>query len=227
MKKHIHWETFWHQVKNQPLLKNPPKYVYGGTNVEPLATIGMTAFLDAVKNKFNEGFSILDYGCGAGILINSISERLDNYTYYGLEPNEGDGLNRIALGKSLFNHDNVHFGFIETELEIILKKKLNCIVLISIFTHLSIDDVISVLDNLKMTFDYNKNCSIVFSCFTAENEKLVGHLPNIWKRFYGESYINIDKIKKYCDDNYLNLIKHMDFTAMNNFVHEIYKIEKI
>jgi 2-polyprenyl-3-methyl-5-hydroxy-6-metoxy-1,4-benzoquinol methylase len=222
-----HWETFWNKTKNSPLLENPLPIMYGGTNIEPLATIGMTAFLDAIKDKFNEGFSIIDYGCGAGILINPISERLDSFTYYGLEPVTGDGPNRINLGKTHFNDSRVNFGFIETDFNNIIENKIDTIILISIFTHLTIEDISNTLDNLIKVFEKNPECTIVFSCFTDSIRRLVRHQPEIWERFYNESYILIDDLINYSKNNNLKLTKHSDFFALNNYKHEIFKLEKL
>jgi hypothetical protein len=221
-----HWDEYWVNVKGGPLLKNPSPKVYGGTNYEPLATIGMTAFLDAVKDKFVENFSILDYGCGAGILINPISERLTNFTYYGLEPINGDGPSRIKLGKESFIDSRVQFGFIESDYDDVIKNKLDCVILISIFTHLTIEDIYLTLDKLIKVFEVNPNSTIVFSCFISDERVLVNHLPNIWERFYGESYIMINDLKTYCNKNNLKLIKHMDFIASGGYNHQIFKIEK-
>jgi hypothetical protein len=47
-----HWTNYWHSEITYPICKNPPSILYGGTNQEPLASIGMSCFLDAVKTKF-------------------------------------------------------------------------------------------------------------------------------------------------------------------------------
>jgi len=221
-----HWDEYWIKTKNVPLVGNPSLGLYGGTNSEPLATIGMTAFLDAVKDKFVEGFSVLDYGCGAGILINPISERLNNFTYYGLEPIGGNGPERINIGKEFFIDSRVNFGFIESDFDGVIKNKIDSIILISIFTHLSIEDINSTLDKLTKVFESNPNSTIVFSCFISDERKLINHFPHIWERFYGESYITLNDLETYCNKNNLKLIKHMDFIAMGGYNHQIFKIER-
>ncbi len=221
------WDSFWSIKKFKPILINPPSISYGGTNIEPLASIGMSCFLDACKDKFIEEFSVLDYGCGAGILSNFISERLDNFTYYGLEPNSTHGLERINLGNSLFKDERVFLGFIDEDLDSLLSKKLDSIILISIFTHLMIDDIIGILDKITKVYDTNPNCDIIFSCFISEIEKVENLEPNIWERFYGESYIKEVDLEKYCEKNNLKLNKHMSFTAQGGHIHDIFKINKL
>ena len=222
-----HWESYWSSTKYSPLVINPDPSLYGGTCIEPLASIGMSCFLDAIKDKFKENFSVLDYGCGAGILANFISERLENFTYYGLEPNTDHGISRLELGRKFFNNSNVNFGIIENDLLEICKKQIDSVILISVFTHMEFSDVESALDRISTVFNNNPECAIVFSCFIEDAPRLVNHLPNIWERFYGESYITVQQLESYCKRNNLKLEKHMDFIAMNNYNHQIYKVTKL
>ena len=98
------WDSFWSIKKFDPIFKNPPSISYGGTNIEPLASIGMSCFLDASKNKFKDGFSILDYGCGAGILSNFISERLSNFDQIQLNWNTKD--QNLICAATCTKHDS-------------------------------------------------------------------------------------------------------------------------
>jgi predicted RNA methylase len=223
-----HWEDYWVITKNKAICEKPSVHVYGGTNYEPLASIGMSCFTDAIKDKFKEGFTLVDYGCGAGILSNFISERLDNFTYYGLEPATGWGPDRISLGRETFNDPRIHFGLIENDYDNIVKNnKIDAVILISVFTHLIIEDTYKVLDSLQTLFDFNENASIVFSCFIDNNPK-IGHLQsNINSNYYSDSYIKLEDLQNYCVNNKLKLRKHMDFIAMGGFKHEIFEITKL
>ena len=220
------WDSFWVFKKFDPILKDPPLISYGGTNIEPLASIGMCCFLDASKDKFKEGFSIIDYGCGTGILSNFISERISNFEYYGLEPNSSHGNQRINLGKNLFKDSRVFLGTIENDLDVCLSKKIDSIILISVFTHLKIDDILNILDNLIKVFDKNPECDIVFSCFTSTSPKVENYQPYIWERFYGVSYISETDLVDYCNKKGLLLKNHISFTAQGGYVHKIFKITK-
>lgn len=220
------WESFWSNKTNNPIVLNPPAITYGGTNTEPLASIGMCCFLDAVKGKFHDGFSVLDYGCGAGILSNFISERLSTFNYYGLEPKGNHGAERINLGKQYFNDSRVFLGFIEDDLDNCLVKPIDSIILISVFTHLEIADIRRILDNLTKVFNNNPNCDIVFSCFISDSNHVSNHQPHIWERFYGVSHIKESDLIDYCNTNDLKLRKHISFVAQGGYQHEIYKINK-
>jgi SAM-dependent methyltransferase len=226
-KEHNHWFEYWVNTKNPPIYKNPPSEAYGGTNYEPLASIGMSCFTDAVRDDFKENFSIIDYGCGAGILSNFISERLDNFKYFGLEPSTGWGPGRIETGKRYFNDERVKFGFVEDYNEIIKNNKIDTVILISVFTHLVIEDCLKILDNLKNIFDYNKDASIVFSCFSSDTPRVSGLQSYINSNYYGDSYIKLSDLQNYTDVHNLTLTKHMDFIAMGGWKHEIFKITKV
>jgi len=218
------WDNFWKNKTKTPIIINPPKILYGGTNEEPLASIGMSYFLEPIKNKFNEGISILDYGCGAGILANFISERLNNFYYYGLDTNSNHGKERISIAKNYLNDPRLYFGTIENELKNILNNKIDAILLISVFTHLPILEIYKILDNLKDVFVKNKNSSIIFSCFISNKEKLIDHLPEIWENFYGISFIKEKQLVDYCNNNNLKLKKQSIFVAQGNHEHHIYEI---
>lgn len=222
-----HWNEYWVNTKNPPIYENPPIEVYGGTNIEPLASIGMSCFTDASRDNFKENFSIIDYGCGAGILSNFISERLDSFKYFGLEPNNNWGSDWIERGKKYFNDSRVNFGFTDDYNKIIENNKIDTVILISVFTHLLIDDITAILDNLIKVFDKSPDCNIVFSCFTSEEERVGNLQPNIWERFYGTSHIKESDLFEYCDKHGLKLNKHMSFSAQGGHIHEIFKIEKI
>lgn len=221
-----HWNSYWQQENHLPIVTSPPAILYGGTHHEPLASIGMSCFLDAVKTKFKENFSIIDYGCGAGILGNFISSRLQNFSYIGLEPNSQHGQERIDLGRKYFNDPRIQFGF-TNEFSNIKDNKVDTIILISVFTHMIFDDIKLILDSLIQIFDSNPNCTIVFSCFIDETSKTLYHQPHIWERFYGESYITLTELETYCNENNILLEKHMDFIAQGGYIHQIFKINKL
>lgn len=221
-----HWINYWQTERYQPIITNPPAVLYGGSNIEPLASIGMSCFLDAIKAEFNDGFTVVDYGCGAGILANFISSRLKDFTYYGLEPDTDHGAERLSLGKQYLNDSRIKFGIVE-DYEYIKKESIDAVILISVFTHMLFDDIVKVLDNIITIFDYNEECTIVFSCFIENVPRVVQHQPHIWERFYGESYISLTQLENYCTKNKIRLTNHIDFDAQGGYKHKIFKINKI
>ena len=222
-----HWNTYWNETHHAPVITTPLSAMYGGTNTEPLASIGMSCFLDAVREDFKEGYKVLDYGCGAGILGNFISARLQNFTYYGLEPDTQHGHERIGLAKQYLTDKRFTFGYIETDFSVVSKQKLDSVILISIFTHMIEDDIRIALDLLQNIFISNPKASIVFSCFLDQESRVESLQSHIWDRFYGISFITKDFLTQYCSENNLNLVQHMEFVAQGGHVHSIIKLNKI
>ncbi len=218
-----YWEDFWEKVAFLPLIKHPHPDMYGGTSSEPLASMGMAAFLDADRERFIEGYSVLDYGCGAGILANFLSERLEDFSYYGLEPRQCR--NRIEYGKSQLGNDpRIFMGIIEEDFKTIITKELNSIILISIFTHLELPDIYNILDNLQEGFKNNADLKIIFSCFINDSLFLDRSQPHIWERYWHNSWIRESDLVYYCNINNLKLRKHIEFIAGGGYVHHIYEI---
>lgn len=222
------WQEFWKVENKKPIIeKTHAQYLslYGGTNYEPDASIGMSCFLEPCKNQFKNEFKILDYGCGAGILSNFISLRLDNFNYVGLEPNSTHGIERIDIAKTLLQDSRVKFGFIEQQnLEELYQTYFDCITLISVFTHLTIEDIYLTLDKL-LPFLQNKKTKIVFSCFISNSYQLIHPENNINKNFYGIVKITEQQLIEYCNKNNVILTKVCDFLAAGNHCHNIYTLE--
>ncbi len=220
------WESFWKEEKYPPIVEFPPPELYGGTNTEPEASIGMSKFLDPNRNAFTEGFGIVDYGCGAGILANFISARLNDFYYLGLEPDTKHGRERIEIAKSYFNDPRTNFGIIKTGGLKSTSIRIDLIVVISVFTHLQFGDIRSILDELIIIFDYNPEAKIVFSCFTDHDVRVENPEPHIAPNFYGKSYIYKPSLEMYCSNKQVNLVKEQDFVAAGGHVHEIFSISK-
>jgi 2-polyprenyl-3-methyl-5-hydroxy-6-metoxy-1,4-benzoquinol methylase len=223
------WEEFWKIEDKTPIIqKTHSNYLslYGGTNYEPDASIGMSCFLEPCRNEFKNEFKILDYGCGAGILSNFISLRLDKFTYVGLEPNSPHGVERINIAKTLLDDNRVEFGFIEEgKLQQLYKNNFDCIVLISVFTHLIIEDVYSTLNKL-LPFLKNNKTKIIFSCFIDNTYQLLYPQNDINKNFYGVVKITEQQLLEYSEKNNIILTKVCDFLAAGNHCHNIYTLEE-
>lgn len=222
------WSDFWHLESKNPILnKEHPNYkiLYGGTNYEPDASIGISCFLEPCRQNFKDGFKILDYGCGAGIVLNFISLRLNKFQYVGLEPQSEHGAERINIAKNLLSDDRGNFDFINDQnLNELSKTEFDCIILISIFTHLTIEETYSTLDKL-LPFLKNKKTKIIFSCFIDKEYNLFYPQPHINKNFFGVVKITENQLQSYAIKNNLNLERVCDFMAAGNHCHNIYTLE--
>ena len=220
------WNEFWSSCPAKPMVntdENTNGELYGGTNVEPAASIGMSCFLEPVRQQFQDGFKILDYGCGAGILANFISNRIDSFTYVGLEPNNQHGNERIAVGKKFFNDERVTFGFIDDVQD--LNVDFDCIVLISVFTHLTIENTYKTLDQLLSVVG-EQDTKIIFSCFISDSYQLILPQPSIAEDFYGITRIKMNQLTDYAESRSLKLTRVTDFLAGGGHIHNIFSLEK-
>ena len=95
------WINKWAQNKYPRLY--PDFYVYGfGTDAEPGTSHWMASLLDPMGERFKEGVTILDYGCGCARLFNFITGYLKDFKYYGTEPT---GSKELEKAKSFFEDD--------------------------------------------------------------------------------------------------------------------------
>lgn len=221
------WDTYWSKTNNKSVVSTEdPEYIkiYGGINNEPHASIGMCSFLEPVKKSFKDGFTILDYGCGAGILANVIGQRLDNFKYFGVEPNSKHGIERISLAKKIFKTDMTNFSFIDDNFSDYYKIKFDCVTLISIFTHLQIEETYKILEKLLPFIENNKETKIIFSCFLSDSYQLHLPQPDINDNFYGVVKITEEQLYSFKKDKKI-YIKHVcDFPATAQYIHSIFEL---
>ena len=227
------WNDYWSKVIHKPIIDVLPQCMYRGTRTEPEASMLIARMLDPVKDKFKEGFCLLDYGAGAGRVSNFVSERLSDFTYYGLEPDTEHGKEGVAAANKYLHDSRCTFGLIETDLESILSKRIDVVILISVFTHLPIEDILEILENLKKVFKESESCSIIFTCYPSSTPKLIQPQFQISKNYHGESKIDISVIQKYCDENGLSLISYgsewvdgRTAGLRQRYEHSIYEIKK-
>ena len=76
------------------------------------------SFCQLAHEYFTGGVTILDYGSGPCGLANFVSTVLEEFTYYGLEPNSPYGISRIQEAIDTIGNDKrIHCGFLDTDLE--------------------------------------------------------------------------------------------------------------
>ena len=221
------WDSYWKNTINKSFISfNNPEHVkvYGGINNEPHASMGLCSFLEPVRDLFKDGFTILDYGCGAGILANVVAQRLTKFNYFGVEPTSQHGIERINLAKNLFKSDMINFSFIDNTFYELYKTNFDCVTLISIFTHLKIEETYKILERLLPFLENNKKTKIIFSCFLSDKYELLIPQPNINENFYGVVKITKEQLYNFKKDRKI-YIKHVcDFPATAEYVHSIFEL---
>jgi SAM-dependent methyltransferase len=169
-----------------------------------------------------ENMTILDYGCGCGRLANYISSKLENFTYYGLEPSWGMGPQGNECAKANYTEPRTHFGFIESNSNVIseLEKeaiaKADLVVLGSILTHLPLTLGLVILNKFQSVLRKGGNISL--SIFWGDEEILFNKLDVDW---YGYTICSKSAIDK-------NLIyKKTGFIVAHGLTHHILSVKRI
>jgi SAM-dependent methyltransferase len=224
VRNYDYWHDYWKNEPSTPIHPNPPKEIYNGTREEPAASMCLATFMEPIKNKFKDGFKILDYGCGQGALANFISKRLDNFKYIGLEPNYEWGNIKLETARQYFSDDRVEFGYCEDILDY-KDSGVDAIMLLSIFTHLDEAQVTSILDNLIQLYESNDKMKIIFSTFIGEIYRL-NKLRVPETGYYQDVTYPIEFYQDYAKRNNLRLVKQLDFHASGGYVHNIFSLEK-
>lgn len=176
--------------------KNAP---HGHSNSHPphdpqLRHLWESKQLFTVKECLNESCTVLDYGCGGqGTLQYTLFNHYPNSKYYGLD---------IRNFKNP-DGDKVNLGNIN-DLEDVLPK-VSCMVMGSIFTHLSWEGIEQVLN--KTLPYYNTGFQVGFSTFLGSKYELQT------SDYYGPDTYHISIIplylyEKYCKNHNLQLIVH-------------------
>jgi hypothetical protein len=142
------------------------------------------------SQQIRERCSILDYGCGNAPLGNFLSGFLNEFTYYGLEPQGSPHIERSP------KDPRIMVGFVGSSVEQLAVANANCAVLGSVFTHLEWSDSVKILDSL---IPIANRGAIVFTCFFSESEKLIGdeHYSYASVRTYHYSLIVEDMVSNY------------------------------
>jgi len=140
-----------------------------GSDVEPDSSVWLASLSEALGEVFQEGIRILDYGCGNARYCNFLSERLANFTYYGIEP-PGSSVSENAIMRASLAYGHkpyVKLGFIGDAVEQEALTNVNVVILGSIFTHLLFDKFEEICDKFRPVLA--RGGRVVFSVFTDEH----------------------------------------------------------
>jgi 2-polyprenyl-3-methyl-5-hydroxy-6-metoxy-1,4-benzoquinol methylase len=219
------WINKWSIEKYSPIVE---KYngIIVGTDNEPRASLCMASFSEAMGEYFKEKMNILDYGCGGGRYCNFLSKRLKDFNYVGIEK-YGSNYTDSCINESIkfFGEDSrVKFGYTNSELE---KKAMdNCeiVLLLSVFTHTTIETTSNILEKLKPIVD--RGGIIIFSMILADEYSLVGEAYGFDDN-YTITYNTKDQIEDLKNKLKVKINLIGDFNTDENILHSIYRVEKL
>lgn len=137
-------------------------------------------------------YSVLEVGCGSGILLSLLSERFEEITFEGIEP-FGDGFNSLKTVNSWVKDQGVSIFNIPYE-KFSPTKKYNLIYLVNVFEHL--DDWRHFLRRISQWLSDDGQCIILCPNYSFPYESHFG-LPiiftkNITKLIFKRSIKNFE-----------------------------------
>lgn len=215
--KDSRWIDKWSKQKFGRLY--PDFYVFGyGTNSEPGTSCWMATLLDPLGSRFCEGINLLDYGCGCARLFNFMTGYLQNFRYFGAEP---EGSREIEIAKRYFRQDP-RTKFMSCDEAVISEDAMNsdAVILGSIFTHLLPETCEEILKKLLPVT--NKGGIIIFTALLKPQAEARGPGAHGFANCYGvsfqsEAWIGELEAKFACKIEYAD-----DFEAGVN--HKIFRI---
>lgn len=218
------WIKKWEITPYDPIIENyDQKGIIVGTDQEPKASLCMASFANAMGDFYKEGMKILDYGCGSARFANFLSQRLQNFSYIGLERKESDwGVSCINKAKELFENDpRVNVGYVGSDIDNMAIETCEVVLLLSVFTHTTIEETEIILKKLLPIVD--RGGCVIFSVIFGNKYELRGSA-------YGflDNYNITYNTKQQIEDLKIKLKVKMDLIDTFNagVIHSIYKMTK-
>jgi hypothetical protein len=160
--------------------------------------------LYSVIDCLHDNCTVLDFGCGGnGTLQHTLFSHYPNATYYGLDTDFVSVDNKGFLENKNKSKSNVYFKSSE-ELDEVLPK-VDCMVMGSVFTHLSISKMEEILN--KTLPHYDRGFQLGFTAFMSNYFSFV--TPNVYgPETYGYTILDFKWFKDYCLKNGLTIVYH-------------------
>jgi len=220
------WINKWSNAPYRPIVDN---FIVGKAYIpqfEPISSIQMATYSEAMGNHFKEGMIILDYGCRTGRYCHFLSQWLKNFKYYGIEIKGGESEILMSEANNQIGHDpRVEFGLIGDSIESKSISESNVILLGSIYTHLKFETFVDLNDKFLPVID--RGGIIIFSILLSEKYKVVGSGGAYGvKDCYGVAYYKKDMLDDYISNCNKYILRDMDtFLAQETYLHTIYRME--
>jgi hypothetical protein len=188
-----------------------------GADDEPVSSLWCASLAEAIGERYQEGITLLDYGCGYGRFFNFLTGRLRNFTYYGLEiPNcpTQHGERCIQYAKETFGADRrAKFGFSESELEDEALNAAHVVLLGSVFSHVDFERFQLLFRRFMPVLD--RGDAVVFSILLADGYKCTGpgFLLGMHDYFYQDVRYTRRQLSEYFEKERLILTEGEYFQA--------------
>jgi len=177
-------------------------------------------------NRFRDGVSILDYGCGCCRLMNFVSGFLERFQYSGFEMNTEHGRKCIDIARRHLGADpRGRFGLIDEKTVDDGLSTADVVVFGSVFTHLRFAELESMVVRLRPLF--LRGGAAVLSVFMADQERLVGEGEDMYgvKGCVYQSHYTRNAIKKMFARHSVNWCVADEYND-GPLVHSILRVER-
>lgn len=166
------------------------------------------------KNSFQ---SVLELGCGSGILTQKLTNKItyENYTAVDIVENCREYISRI----------NADIKFIQSDIEnMSFSKKYDLI--ISNATLQWIENIEGFINELKTHL--TPNGVLIFSTFGINNFKEISAITNVGLKYYSKNELEEMLSPQYIEENIIemeflspiNVLKHLKLTGVNSITHQ-------
>jgi hypothetical protein len=198
-----------------------------GTDDEPGSSFRNATLSSAMRRAFCDGMQVLDYGCGAARYAHFLRQRLDQFTYFGLE-RPGSLVKRgersIDAANAIFGDDDrIHVDLIGASLEALAIERANIALLASVFTHVDLSEMRYILTKL-MTIIL-RGGQIVFTIFLGDEHRL--EEPGMYGFYdcYGRSFFTTSQLTSVASALALQLTESEPYTAQDGNLHRVFRAE--
>ena len=177
---------------------------------------------NVMGSHFKEKMKIFDYGCGFAAFANFMSQYIEKFTYYGVETNSKYGKNCIKIAKKSLEDKRIklgHFGkTIEKKIAVV-----DVILLVSIFTHLRINETEDILKKLLQTA--KPGSIIVFTMILRDKYEEIGSKAYGIKNTCAVVYNTKEQVKNLSEKLKCDIELKDEWLHMNTWLHSIYRID--
>lgn len=181
------------------------------------------ACAEAMGSYFKEGMKILDYGCGMGYFANYMNSQLKNFTYFGVEPDSSFGQRCISKDTRRNRRDGrMTFSFIGTPTEELAINESDIALLVSIFTHLDIDQTEEILSKLMPIIQ--RKGSIFFTMILGDEYKLGRGGRYSLSKTYSVVYNTKDQVEYLADKFNSSINLKGTWHHKHDWLHSIYEM---
>jgi SAM-dependent methyltransferase len=199
-----------------------------GTTEEPNSSLWLASLSEPLGERFRNGMKVLDYGCGGGRYANFLSERLEDFQYFGVEKRNsgyGHGEGAIKAARKLYGQDpRVQFGFTRTRFEAKAVGTADIVVLGSVITHVAIDEAGRIFDTVAPVA--GRGGVIVFSAFMADAYRLEGRGSYGFVDCYERAYYTGEQLRDLCSERNLTFVEEEGFLAQHVNMHHIFLVTR-